>query len=112
MLVETNAIVLKRIPYSDTSLICRLFTKEMGKVTILAKGANRQKRSISALLEPINHIHIQYFQKNSRDIQILKEAEFIQYFSNVHLLIDPSSRVVVLFKFIHNTVFKLLHLFF
>ena len=35
------------------------------KVTILAKGVYRPKKSISALLEPINHIHIQYYHKNS-----------------------------------------------
>ena len=81
MLIATNAIVLKRIPYSDTSLICRLFTKDRGKVTILAKGAWRPKKSTGALLEPISHIHIQYYHKNSRDIQILKDASFIQHYS-------------------------------
>lgn len=83
MLITTNAIVLKRIPYSDTSLICRLFTKERGKVIIIAKGAQRPKKSIAALLEPINHIHVQYYHKNSRDIQILKDAVFIQHYSSM-----------------------------
>ena len=69
------------MPYSDTSLICRLFTKDRGKITILAKGACRQKNSAGALLEPISHIHIQYYHKNSRDIQILKEAGFIHHHS-------------------------------
>ena len=81
MLISTNAIVLKRIPYSDTSLICRLFTKDRGKVTILAKGVWKPKQSTGALLEPISHIHIQYYHKNSRDIQILKDAGFIQHYS-------------------------------
>ena len=61
------AIVLKRIPYSDSSLICRLFTKDKGKISILAKGAWRPKKSMGALLEPISHIHIQYYNKNNRD---------------------------------------------
>ena len=83
MLVATKAIVLKRIPYSDTSLICRLFTKDKGKITILAKGAWRPKKSMGALLEPISHIHIQYYHKNNRDIQILKDAGFIQHYSTL-----------------------------
>ena len=83
MLVKTNAIVLKRIPYSDTSLICHLFTKDRGKVTILAKGTRRPKKSIGALLEPINRIQLQYYHKNSRDIQILKDADFIQHYSRL-----------------------------
>ena len=61
MLIATNAIVLKRIPFSDTSIICRVFTEDCGKVTILAKGILRPKNITGALLEPINHIHIQYY---------------------------------------------------
>ena len=81
MLVKTNAIVLKRIPYSDTSLICHLFTKDRGKVTILAKGVWRPKKNIGALLEPISHINIQYYHKNNRNIQILKDADFIRHYT-------------------------------
>ena len=58
MLIATNAIVLKRIQFSDTSIICRMFTENCGKVSILAKGILRPKNITGALLEPINHIHI------------------------------------------------------
>jgi DNA repair protein RecO (recombination protein O) len=94
VLIATNGIVLKRIPFSDTSLICRLFTKEKGKVTILAKGAQAPKKSINAFLEPINHIHIQYYHKNSRDIQLLKEAGFIKHYSTLRKNLD---RIILAF---------------
>lgn len=81
MFIKTNAIVLNRISYSETSLICRLFTQDQGKVTILAKGALRPKKTIGALLEPTNHIQIEYYYKSSRDIQILKQANFINDYS-------------------------------
>ena len=83
MLISTNAIVLKRIPFSDTSIICRAFTEDCGKVTILAKGVLRPKNITGALLEPINHIHIQYYNKSNRDIQILKDASFIQQYPQI-----------------------------
>ena len=75
MIISTHAIVLKTIKYGDSSLICRLFTKDHGKIVIMAKGAWRPKKSTGALLEPISHIHIQYYHKNNRDIQILKDAD-------------------------------------
>ena len=83
MIIATDAIVLKRIPYSDTSLICRLYTKEKGKVTVIAKGVQRAKKSTIALLEPINHIHVQYYHKNSREVQLLKDVGFIQLYLNM-----------------------------
>ena len=97
MLIATNAIVLKRIPYGDTSVICHLFTEDMGKVSILAKGAWRPKNSAGSLLEPINHIHIQFYNKNTRDIQILKDAEFIQQFP---VLRNSLGRIILAFAIV------------
>ena len=68
MLIATNAIILKRIPYSDTSVICRAFTENWGKVTILAKGALRPKNIIGALLEPVNHVHIHVIPRYKGDV--------------------------------------------
>ena len=60
-----------------------MFTEDQGKVTILAKGAWRPKNNAGALLEPMNHIHLQYYHKSSREIQILKDGVFSQQFSNL-----------------------------
>ena len=74
MLISTNAIILKTIPYGDSSIISRLFTEDHGKITVIAKGVWRPRNTIGSLLEPMNHIQLQYYHKNSRDIQILKDA--------------------------------------
>ncbi len=92
MLISTSAIVLKTIPYGDTSVIARMFTEDQGKVTILAKGAWRPKNNAGALLEPMNHIHLQYYHKNSREIQVLKDGGFTQQFSNLR---KELSKVIV-----------------
>jgi DNA repair protein RecO (recombination protein O) len=92
VLISTSAIVLKTIPYGDTSVIARMFTENQGKVTILAKGAWRPKNNAGALLEPMNHIHLQYYHKNSREIQVLKDGGFTQQFSNLR---KELSKVIV-----------------
>ena len=83
MIIATDAIVLRQIPYSESSIICRLFTKKEGKITIIAKGARRPKKYISGLLEPINYISILYYNKNNRDIQLLKDIASINNFKNI-----------------------------
>ena len=88
MLISTNAIVLKTIPYGDSSIISRLFTEDWGKITILAKGAWRPKKTTGPLLEPMNHIQLQYYHKNSRNIQILKDAELIRQFTTIRSRLD------------------------
>ena len=61
MIISTNAIILKTIPYGDSSVISRLFTKDNGKISIIAKGAWRPKKTAGSMLEPMNHIYIQYY---------------------------------------------------
>ncbi|MDP6570961.1 MAG: DNA repair protein RecO [Candidatus Marinimicrobia bacterium] len=83
MLIATNALVLKTIPYGDTSVISRLFTEREGKVSILAKGAWRKKSTTGSVLEPMNHIHLQYYHKYSREIQILKDCGFSAKYTHI-----------------------------
>ena len=97
MLIATNAIVLKRIPYGDTGVIFRVFTEELGKVSILAKGAWKPKNAAGPLLEPINHIHIQFYNKNTRNIQILKDAGFVQQFP---VLRNSLGRIILAFAIV------------
>ena len=77
MLISTNAIVLKTIPYSDSSIISLLFTEDYGKVAIIAKGVWKPNNTNGFTLEPMNHIKIQYYYKTNRQINILKELELI-----------------------------------
>ena len=76
MYISTDAIILKNIPYKETSIISRIFSKETGKISIIFKGAKRQKNNISASIEPGNLINITYFDKPnlkvSREIKLIK----------------------------------------
>ena len=73
---STDAVVLKSIDYSDSSLIVRLFTRDYGKVTVIAKGARRSKRGLGGMLKPPNQLSITYRHRDNRDIQTLTACEF------------------------------------
>lgn len=73
---QTDAVVLKAIDYSDTSLIARLFTNEFGKVTVMAKGARKSRHGTGGLLQPPNQLAVNYRHKDGRDIQTLTACEY------------------------------------
>ena len=54
--VHTEAIVLRTIDYSETSRIVTLFTRELGKTGIMAKGARAAKSRFGSTLQPMNRI--------------------------------------------------------
>ena len=78
MLIDTDAIVLRTVNYSDTSIIAILLSKDYGKITVMAKGARKFKSPFSAQLEPMNILSLNYFHKDGRNIQLLKESSFIE----------------------------------
>ena len=78
MIVSTDAIVLRTVNYSETSIIVTLFSKESGKMTLMAKGARKPKSPFAAQLEPMNILNINYFHKDGRNIQLLKNSSFIE----------------------------------
>tara|TARA_B100000579_G_scaffold418577_1_gene416305 strand:+ start:476 stop:1225 length:750 start_codon:yes stop_codon:yes gene_type:complete len=83
MLISADTIVLRKIIYGESSLIVRLFSRDNGKISVMAKGARRPKSNFSSILEPMNLINIQYIYKNSRKIQLLKSADLNENLINI-----------------------------
>jgi len=83
LIYNSKAIVLNKLNYGNTSLICNLFTAEQGKISIIAKGARSKKNIHSAVLQPANFIELIYYYKDRRNIQTLKEASIINNYYNL-----------------------------
>lgn len=52
--IDTPATVLSTIPYGETSKIARLATRELGVVSVIAKGARRPKSRFGASLQSLS----------------------------------------------------------
>ena len=83
MICSTDAIVLNNTKFSDSSLICNLYSKDFGKLSIIAKGVRKLKNLNGAILQPLNHIHLIYYYKSKRNIQTYKEASIVQKYDNI-----------------------------
>ena len=83
MICTTQAIVLNNKKFSDSSLICNIYSEEYGKLSIIAKGARTIKNPSGAILEPLNHIDLVYYYKPKRNIQLFKEATIINKYYNI-----------------------------
>jgi len=52
--IETIATILSTIPYGETSKVARLATRELGVVSVIAKGARRPKSRFGAALQVLS----------------------------------------------------------
>ena len=83
MIKNSIAIVLKRFPYSETSLIARCFVKDLGKVSFIVHGAHRKKSPMGAYFQPTNCLNLVYYFKENRDLQTISKASFNYSWSNI-----------------------------
>lgn len=73
---KTDAIVLKSLFYGDTSKIARCYTRNYGKISIIAKGVRSGKTLRSGYLEPPNYLSLLFYHNPKRQLQIYSRAEF------------------------------------
>ncbi len=83
MVISTDGVVLKSFPFGDTSLISRFYTKDFGKVTLIAKGARKTKNPTGSILEPMNILNLTYYAKENREMNILKESSLQKNFTKI-----------------------------
>ena len=83
MLLSSKGLILKVFPYSDTSIICNIFTDDYGKLTFIVKGIRKPKQPLLSILQPFNLIELQYYYKKDRGIQLIKEADIIISFEKL-----------------------------
>jgi DNA repair protein RecO (recombination protein O) len=79
-LEKSEALVLRVIPFRDTSKILTVYTAEHGLVSLLAKGVRGVKPRYGAALELFAAIDLVYYQKDSRELQLLSQAMLLDPF--------------------------------
>lgn len=74
-----SAYVLHRWLYQEHSLIVELFTREEGRVRVIAKGARRSKKGQAAALQPFSILNVGWVgQRELKTLTAVELAEISQ----------------------------------
>ena len=82
-IIKTEAVVLSKLNYGDSSSIVTLFTKEYGKLSAMLKGGRNPKSKLSLIVDPINYLEVIFYNNPSRDLQILSSADIKAHFPKI-----------------------------
>jgi DNA repair protein RecO (recombination protein O) len=69
------AFVLHSIPYKETSLILDVFTRDYGRVALIAKGAKRPHSSLRPVLQQFQPLQVHWTGKN--ELKTLTKSEWV-----------------------------------
>ena len=87
-LQKTNAIVLSKIDFGDTSKIVTLFTEDFGRETCIIKGGRSSKSKIGGIVDVLNHIQVVFYKKASREVQMISQADLISHYPHTKENLD------------------------
>lgn len=76
--ITDTGFILRKIPYSESSLILKAYTREHGLVSFMAKGAKRQKSRLHGLLEPVVHLQFLFPAHSRGDMRILADVALLR----------------------------------
>jgi DNA repair protein RecO (recombination protein O) len=80
---RTLALVIRTVEVFETSLVATLFTRELGKVSVLAKGARRLKSPFQGGLDLLGVSDIVLFPKASEALDLLVESTPVERFASL-----------------------------
>ncbi len=83
MAEKALALVVRTTDWSETSRIATLWTREFGKVRVLAKGGRRLKSNFEIALDLLSVCNIVFIRKSSGGLDLLTEAQVAEQFPHL-----------------------------
>lgn len=77
---QTEAIVLRMVEFSETSLIVTLYGRDLGRVSAIAKGARRPKGPFEGALDLLSICRVVVITKSADVLDLLTEAKLQRRF--------------------------------
>ncbi len=101
-IIKTQAVVLGKMNYSDSSLIVHLYTEHNGKVSAIVKGARSPKSKLALIIDTLNHIEVIFYKKESRELQIVSSADIISHYPNIKSDLESTKYAFAVLELVRN----------
>lgn len=83
---KTEGIILSELRFRDTSKILTIYTKELGKISVMAKGAYRPKSKLLASTQPFSYNEFQF--SKGKNFYYINQIDIIDTFYNIRNKIE------------------------
>ena len=105
MIRTTQGLVLKTTKYSETSVIAKIFTRELGVCSYIVKGVRSGKGKVKQnLLQPLSYLDLAVYASPKASINYIKDMHCADPFANVK---GDSVKVALVF-FMTEVLYKTL----
>lgn len=105
MITKTAGIVLHSIQYGETSLVVRIFTRQLGVQSYLVQGVRKARaRMHHNLFQPLTLVDLVVYHKEQPGLHRIKEIQCARPYHSIPLDILKTTIVLFLAEVLHNTL--------
>jgi len=79
-LLKTSAITLKSRKWGEADRIVTFYTRDVGKIRAIARGARRLKSRLGAALEPLTLCELNLFEKTGDSLYRVSQVDLVEPF--------------------------------
>ena len=105
MIVHTKGIVLNCIKYKESSIICKIFTKDHGLLSFIINGVRSSKsREKAGLFQPLNILELVFVMPENKHLLHLKEFRSAYNFQQLPFVFERSSFGLFVLEILNKTI--------
>ena len=102
---KSQGIIFRTIKYSETSIICDIYTREKGLKSFIASGVRSVKsRGNAAIYRPCNIVEIIGYEQDAERLSRIKEISLGFHFQNINVQISISSIAIFILELSRNSI--------
>ena len=80
---KSEAIVLRKRDFRETSIIVDFYTRDFGKIGGLLKGIKTEPAKFASTLEPFSHNEIIFYTGRTSSLHLVSQCDLVDGFNNV-----------------------------
>lgn len=104
IILNTQGIVLKAVRYKENDVILTLFTRKLGKVAAIARGAKKNKSSLLSSSQLFSYSN--YTLKRQGNMYRVSQSDTIKSFYDISYDIEAFSYATYVTKLVENTTLE------
>ena len=100
---RTEALVIRHSNFGEADRILTLYTRENGKIRVVAKGVRKMKSRKAGHLEPFTRVQLQLAR--GRDLPIVTQAETIEAYPNIRSTLELTAQAAYVLEILDRFTF-------
>lgn len=99
---KTEAIILKKSDFRETSLIITFFTREIGKISGLLKGVRSDPEKFASSLEPFSYNEVIFYEKRISPLHLVSQCDLRENFTPLRNNIIKTAQATLMMELLNS----------